>query len=73
MFGVMSGTNPYLEYYEDEDSVFTGHPINIIFLDTCRDVTQAGRHSRHDNVFTIVLRDRNLRLVAQTRYSSMVK
>lgn len=67
VFGVISGTNPYLEYYVDEDSVFTGHPINIIFLDTCHDVTQASRHSRQDCVFTVVLRDRNLRLVAQTR------
>lgn len=68
MFGVVNYSDPYLEYYEDEDAVFQNYPINIIFLDNIIRVVRDQKTARYKNVFTLILRDRELSLVAQTRY-----
>lgn len=67
VFGVIGRSDPYLEYYENEDSIFGSRPLNIIFLDTCYNITRNQKTTRFCNIFTLVLKDRLLSLVAPTR------
>ena len=65
----MNDISPYLEYYENEDGIFTDVPINMFVLDTCLYIKRNVPTPRYDNVFTLILKDRHLRLVAQSRYN----
>ncbi len=67
VFGIINGTDPYLEYYESEDLIFTNNPINMFFLDKCRKVEKHAEKGRHQNVVSVIMRDRELDLVAQSR------
>ena len=63
----MNGTDPYLEYYNSEEQIFTGSPINILFLDSCSHVAKRHSKQRYEHMFTLVLKERQLSLVAQSR------
>ena len=65
----MNANDPYLEYYETEEAMLQNTPINIIFLDSCLGVVRDGNLQRQTNSsFTLILRERYLKLVAETRY-----
>ena len=67
VFGIMCQQDPYLEYYVNEDCIFSSPPINIVFLDSCKLVTRNQKTNNYSNVFTLVLRERQLSLMAQSR------
>jgi hypothetical protein len=67
IFGIINHDYPYLEYHRNEESIFSNVPLKTIFLDSCLYLTRNQRTSRYNNVFTLVLRDRKLSLVADSR------
>ena len=68
----MNGKDPYLEYYRNEEGIFSSAPINIIFLDTCSNVSISKvQSSRYEHVFTLVLQVRQLSLVAPSRQTML--
>lgn len=71
IFGVMSNTEPYLEYFDSEESIFTGSPLGAYYLDTCRNVIKGQRTTRYSHVFSLVLGTRQLSLIAPNRETMM--
>ncbi|CAH1783070.1 unnamed protein product [Owenia fusiformis] len=67
VFCVKTDYLPYLEYYENEDSVLKHEPINTILLANCQHILQNLMELKHQNTFTITLEDRVLHLVANSR------
>lgn len=66
VFGTRNG-HPYLEYFDREERVFTGHPIDTIDLSSFRNLSYTLGRTNHKHAFCIFLGNRVLELTAPNR------
>lgn len=66
VFGTRDG-HPYLEYFDREEKVFSGHPIDTIDLSTFRNLSYTLGRTNHKHAFCIFLGNRVLELTAPNR------
>lgn len=66
VFGTRNG-NPYLEYFDREERVFSGHPIDTIDLSTFRNLSYTLGRTNNKHTFCIFLSNRVLELTAPNR------
>lgn len=67
VFGMKMGI-PYLEYYDKEESAFSGEPIHSFCMANCKRITYTMGRLNKVWTFCIFLEDRILELTADNRY-----
>ena len=66
MFGTRNG-QPYLEYFDREERVFTGHPIDTVDLSSFRNLSYTMGRTNNKHAFCIFLGNRVIELMAPNR------
>ena len=67
VFGMKSGI-PFLEYYDKEESAFSGEPLHSFCMANCKRITYTMGRLNKVWTFCIFLEDRILELTAESRY-----
>lgn len=67
VFGMKSGI-PFLEYYDKEESAFSGEPLHSFCMANCKRITYTMGRLNKVWTFCIFLDDRILELTAESRY-----